>query len=331
MEKYFINKETLTGIADAVRQHSDSSELIAVKDLAQKVNDLPVIKNGVIWDNFDEEGWVTEATLVGTGNAIPNELFKSTSDTSGHHGIYCRLQKINLPTTITKIGEYAFSDCYLLSSFDFSNIEEISRSAFSGCENLVLTQFPPKLKAMQQGIFSNCPKVSFTELPNGVEYSTSACSSMTGLTHIKMPDEWTHIPGYCFSSCSNLVSVEFPPNVTHLGTWCFSLCQKLALKELPETLIEIPERAFWQTPALEISEIPASVQTIGKWAFQGCAKMKTLTFKGTPTSLDAAVFYNCNNLTTINVPWAEGEVANAPWGATKATINYNYVAPAEEE
>lgn len=52
--------------------------------------------------------------------------------------------------------------------------------------------------------------------------------------------------------------------------------------------------------------------------------MTELTFEGTPTSLDAAVFYNCNNLTIINVPWAEGAIANAPWGATKATINYNY-------
>ena len=51
--------------------------------------------------------------------------------------------------------------------------------------------------------------------------------------------------------------------------------------------------------------------------------MKTVTFKGKPTISDSA-FLNCGNLTTINVPWAEGEVANAPWGATNATINYNY-------
>jgi hypothetical protein len=31
------------------------------------------------------------------------------------------------------------------------------------------------------------------------------------------------------------------------------------------------------------------------------------------------------NLMTINVPWSEGEVINAPWGASNATINYNYV------
>ena len=49
-----------------------------------------------------------------------------------------------------------------------------------------------------------------------------------------------------------------------------------------------------------------------------------MTFEGTPTSIASSAFSNCVKLTTINVPWAEGAVANAPWGATNATINYNY-------
>jgi hypothetical protein len=49
-----------------------------------------------------------------------------------------------------------------------------------------------------------------------------------------------------------------------------------------------------------------------------------LTFKGTPTSIDSTAFKNCTNLTTINVPWAQGAVSGSPWGATGATINYNY-------
>ena len=51
-----------------------------------------------------------------------------------------------------------------------------------------------------------------------------------------------------------------------------------------------------------------------------------LTFQGTPETISKTAFRYCDNLTTINVPWAEGAVANAPWGATNATINYNYVA-----
>ena len=50
-----------------------------------------------------------------------------------------------------------------------------------------------------------------------------------------------------------------------------------------------------------------------------------LTFQGTPETISKTAFRYCDNLTTINDPWAEGAVANAPLGATKATINYNYV------
>lgn len=53
--------------------------------------------------------------------------------------------------------------------------------------------------------------------------------------------------------------------------------------------------------------------------------METVTFKS-KTTIANNTFSGCNNLKVINVPWAEGEVANAPWGATNATINYNYVA-----
>lgn len=44
-------------------------------------------------------------------------------------------------------------------------------------------------------------------------------------------------------------------------------------------------------------------------------------------SIGNIIFNGCTNLTDIKVPWAEGEVAGAPWGATNATITYNYVSP----
>lgn len=63
---------------------------------------------------------------------------------------------------------------------------------------------------------------------------------------------------------------------------------------------------------------------IGTKAFTNCTGLITITFEGTPTTIANNAFDGCTNLTTINVPWSEGEVTNAPWGATNATINYNY-------
>ena len=62
---------------------------------------------------------------------------------------------------------------------------------------------------------------------------------------------------------------------------------------------------------------------VGTRAFAYCTNLTKVTFGSKPTIYSDA-FNDCTNLQTINVPWAEGEVANAPWGATNATINYNY-------
>lgn len=37
----------------------------------------------------------------------------------------------------------------------------------------------------------------------------------------------------------------------------------------------------------------------------------------------AEIFYDCYHLTDIYVPWSEGEIIGAPWGAEYATIHYN--------
>ena len=61
-----------------------------------------------------------------------------------------------------------------------------------------------------------------------------------------------------------------------------------------------------------------------EYAFQNCTSFTSITFKSTPTTIASSAFNGCTNLTDIKVPWAEGAVSGAPWGATNATITYNY-------
>lgn len=70
--------------------------------------------------------------------------------------------------------------------------------------------------------------------------------------------------------------------------------------------------------------IPNSIRSVDSDACYSCINLGTVTFKGTPKIIQVDAFRYCDNLTEINVPWSEGEVANAPWGAKNATINYNY-------
>ena len=135
-----------------------------------------------------------------------------------------------------------------------------------------------------------------TNLVNIRPYAFASCQQ---LTTAKFPFA-TKIPDHCFNDDTNLKTIEMP-NVTTIGYFSFNSCKNFELFELPSGLIDIKN-----------------------YAFGFCTGLKSITFKSTPTSIASSVFTNCTNLLTINVPWAEGEVANAPWGATNATINYNY-------
>lgn len=93
---------------------------------------------------------------------------------------------------------------------------------------------------------------------------------------------------------------------------------------LPSDLTQIGSYAFTNCPKLALTSLPSGVTSIGNSAFNGCTGLTSITFQGKPTKFASSAFGSCPNLTTINVPWAGGAVTGAPWGATNATINYNY-------
>lgn len=170
--------------------------------------------------------------------------------------------------------------------------------------NLIVSKMVGHTK-VRKNAFYECTKLALTELPSGI----------------------TSIGERVFSGCSKLVLTELPAGITSIGAHAFSSCPELVLTELPAGVTSIGEHAFSYCSKLALTELPAGITSIWKRAFSSCINLTSITFKGKPTGISSSAFDSCDNLTTINVPWAKGEVPNAPWGATKATINYNYVAP----
>ena len=126
-----------------------------------------------------------------------------------------------------------------------------------------------------------------------------------------------------YDSDGNLIDVKMH-GYTKIRDYVFNECTNLALTSLPTGLTSIGGEAFRDCTSLALTSLPAGLTSIGRDAFYGCTNLTNIIFKGTPTSISSNAFNACKNLTVINVPWAKGEVAGAPWGATNATINYNY-------
>ena len=132
----------------------------------------------------------------------------------------------------------------------------------------------------------------------------------------------TKIAMYAFAH-SSYNEINLPEGVTEINNYAFYECGMSTIV-LPQSITKIGVYAFGMCEYLKRITFPQNLETIKSSAFTNCKLLTSVTFKGTPTAIDSTAFASCTRLTTINVPWAEGAVANAPWGATNATINYNY-------
>ena len=131
---------------------------------------------------------------------------------------------------------------------------------------------------------------------------------LTKLEKVIIPEGTTTIGSYAFFACNNLVEVSLPHSLTDILGSAFESCTKL-------------EKVNFEATGLRV---------ISSLAFSGC-NLKEITLPDTITDIDSYAFASSSgsSITTINVPWAEGAIYGAPWGADSATINYNYVPPTE--
>jgi len=126
-------------------------------------------------------------------------------------------------SNITKLGEYAFYNCSLLSSVTFSEsgITEIGKSCFEGCSSLKYgggeqSILPAKLTVLGERAFYGC----------------------SNLEVISVPQLLTAIPKEAFAHCTALTEINYIEGclVDTLGENCFAYCTSLKSARLPSKL-----------------------------------------------------------------------------------------------
>lgn len=156
-----------------------------------------------------------------------------------------------------------------------------------------------------------------------ISFGSQAFYGLSNLLMTECPPTLKTIGVNCFRYCSKISFDTIPDYVSEIGSNTFTSCSNLKLNKLPASLTLLGAYAFQRCNKITISEIPEGVTSIGIQCFAYCNALTSMTFKGTPTSIATNAFSNNSGLVNIYVPWAEGEVENAPWGATNATIHYN--------
>ena len=122
----------------------------------------------------------------------------------------------------------------------------------------------------------------------------------------------------------NLRDVVLNPSWVTLESYSFQRCVSLKNINL-ENITTFNRNSMEETMALEQVIFSANLLAINQRAFYRSGITSAIFLNATdnlPTIANDA-FHQASQLKDIYVPWAEGAVANAPWGATNATIHYN--------
>lgn len=158
MAEYLIQGDTLTGIADAIRDKMGISEIISVNDMASKIKNISTKKN-FSYINSDVNSSIQDYSFIGMNG----------------------LESVQFPNA-TGVGRYAFKGCPDLIVADFPSANAVSNGAFYECVNLKEINIP-NVSSIGKSAFFGCSSLETITI-SGFEISEYAFNLCTNLETI---------------------------------------------------------------------------------------------------------------------------------------------------
>lgn len=255
-------------------------------------------------------------TISGTG-----AIGDYTENDAPWQSLRADITAIVIEKGITRIGNYAFHDCWVATSAVLpEGLVEIGENAFRSCGALEEIDLPPELTTIGIGAFYYTSALTSITIPGSVETFLDAFND-SGLETVTIENGVDEVDSYAFCNCYHLKSVTLPDSIQSIGNYAFSGCQQLEELDLPDGITSFGEYAFANTAISEFEfpegasinagvlqntsitsiVIPQGVATIGQNAFYGCENLATVTFPSTLTRIEGGAF-SYTALTSLHLP-----------------------------
>ncbi|WP_214658725.1 leucine-rich repeat protein [Candidatus Formimonas warabiya] len=182
---------------------------------------------------------------------------------------------LDIPDSVTEIGDYAFLDsAHLTDVMIPDGVRIIGEGAFFNCINTVFEEpvIPDSVTSIGAYAFESCCRLGEITIPEGIAaigaYTFYGC---TDLSEIALPESLTSIGEGAFMACDGLGDVTIPEEVTSLGANAFSFCTGLGDVIIPAKVTSIGANAFWFCTGLRKAVILGSGTSFGSDVFKDTA------------------------------------------------------------
>lgn len=290
------------------------------------------IKNVIIPGNVKEIG---DRAFDGCKNLESITLQDGLEKIGEHAFSYTNLKSIVIPKTVKTMGRLIFLKSHI-ESIDFTEGTYDINGDIIGIEDQ-LTSIKISKNNERYQVVDN---VLYEKGKNILCYCPAGRNK-----DLVVPDGIEQIGFSAFWNCGN-IKITFPNSVKTIGDRAF-LESEIESIILPENLEEIGSEAFCYSSGLKQITIPAKTKEIGTSAFGSCTALETINVasgnpvfqakdgvlygkeygatllfncpagkKGEVTILDGTIailpraFYECENITSINMPDSVREIEN---------------------
>jgi len=204
-----------------------------------------------------------------------------------------RLEQVNLPKSLRKLGRSCFSSCHWLNTDPLiipEGITSIPPQCFINCQCFKKLVLPSTLKTIEGAAFYNT-RVEEANFPEGLEYIKGLAFEGSDLKKAILPSTLKDLSEFTFSMCPKLQEIKIPEGVTKIPLGFASWCHLLEEVNIPKSVTVIEVDAFGSDVKLKPIDLPEGLKRIEQDALWYCA-IDSIVF---PASLEYLGGGSCAN------------------------------------